>query len=213
MASRIDREQLQYLIPDDIAVYLQSKGWQQEPSGYDRASLWIYGAESGKSADLLLPTDTHLRDFVLRMSEVVGTLGQVEDRSSIEVLRDLSYLNSDVIRVRRTIEADVAGAIPFIDGVKLVEEGLSLVTASAYAAVSPKKVVPSRRPVQVKDYLQHVRMGQTEQGSFVLTIISHVSPLLTPGTRNLLELMDDPFPRQVTKTLTSRSYGDFRNYC
>jgi hypothetical protein len=76
------------------------------------------------------------------------------------------------------------------------------VTAAAYAAVSPRKIVPSRRPLEVQDYLQHVKLGQTEQGSFVLTIISNVTPLLTPGARNLLELMDEPFPRKVTKTLT-----------
>jgi hypothetical protein len=128
------------------------------------------------------------------MSEVVRTLEQVEDRSQIEVLRDLLYVNSDVIRLHRPVEADVVGTIPFIDGVKLVEKGLSLVTSAAYAAVFPKKVVPSRRPLEVQDYLQHVKMGYTEQRSFVLTIISDVSPLLTPGAPNLLELMDEPFP-------------------
>jgi hypothetical protein len=202
MASRIDREQLQYLAPDDIVVYLRSKGWQEEPSGYERGSLWIYEAEGGKSADLLLPTDTNLRDFVLRMSEVVRTLAQVEDRPQIEVLRDLLYVNSDVIRVRRPVTVDVAGAILFSDGVKLVEKCLSLVTAAAYTAVTPKKVIPARRPLEVQDYLHRVKMGHTEQGSFVLTIISDVSPLLTPGAPNLLELMDEPFPRKVTKTLT-----------
>jgi hypothetical protein len=185
-----------------VAAYLRSKGWQEEPSGYERASLWRYEADSEKSEDLLLPTDTNLRDFVLRMSEVVRTLEQVEDRPRIEGLRALLYVNSDIISLRRPVTVDVAGAIPFSDGVKLVEEGLSLVTAAAYTAVTPKQVVPSRRPLEVQDYLQRVEMGQTEQGSFVLTIISDVSPLLTPGAPNLLELMDEPFPRKVTKTLT-----------
>lgn len=203
MGSIIDRHQLQSLDPSDVTAYLRSKGWHEESSGYERATLWTLETDTGKLEEILVPNDTSLRDFAIRMAEAFWTLEQVEQRPNLDVLRDIIYASSDVIRLRRLTEADTPGAIPLIDGVTIVEEALALITAAACSAVLPRKVVPSRRPVEVQDYLRRVKLGQTEQGSFVLTIVSNVAPLLTPGAPNLLELMDDPFPRRVTKTLTA----------
>jgi hypothetical protein len=202
-ASIYDREQLQSLTPTAIAAYLQAKGWHREPSGYEQAELWTLKINRDEPAEALVPTNGNVRDFALRVSELLSTLEYLEQRSQLEIVRDILYAEADVIRLRRLTEAGDAGVIPLVDGVKLVENAIAVMTAAACSAVSPRKVVPSQRPAEAQDYLQHVKLGQTEQGSFVLTIISPVVPLLTPGSPNLLEFMEDPFPRRVTKTLAS----------
>lgn len=51
------------------------------------------------------------------------------------------------------------------------------------------------------DYLRNVRIGQTERGSYVLTVISRVPPMLRSGGDNLFGEIEEPYERQVTADL------------
>lgn len=198
-ASIRDPDELRLLEPESIQAYLRFRGWLSEDAGHPRAKLW-YIDIGRDSFEALLPSTQVVRDYVLRVSELLRTLERVEQRSQLDIVRDITLVTSDVVRVRLPTNHRGDG-IPLPDGVRLVEHAMSMMAAAAASAVTPKKVLPSRRPAQAQDYLDHVRMGQTERGSFILTIVSDVRPLLTPGAPGLLEYMDEPFPRRVTRTL------------
>lgn len=200
-ASVSDREQLQSLDPVEIASYLQAKGWQQTESGYERAACWSFETNAGESLDVLVPTDATVGDFALRMSELLQALEQVEQRSQMEILSDIQYARSDVVRLRRAEEGNAVGGIPLVDGEKLIGEAVTLMTAAACAAIYPGRVMSAKQASQASEYLQHVKMGQTERGSFVLTIVSPLVPLVTAGAHPLFDSVDEPFPRKVTKAL------------
>jgi hypothetical protein len=200
-ASVSDREQLQSLDPVEVASYLQSKGWQRTDSGYERAECWSFETNAGESLDVLVPTDATVGDFSLRMSELLQALEQVEQRSQMDILADIHYARSDVIRLRRAEAGNAVGGIPLVDGEKLIGEAVTLMTAAACAAIYPGRVMSAKQAAQASEYLQHVKMGQTERGSFILTIVSPLMPLVTPGTQPLFDSVDEPFPRKVTKTL------------
>jgi hypothetical protein len=56
--------------------------------------------------------------------------------------------------------------------------------------------------MKATEYLSKVRMGQTERGSYVLTILSPVAPALAPEGELPLDLEpSEPYERQVTRTL------------
>jgi hypothetical protein len=135
------------------------------------------------------------------MSEAFATVARVEARSELEVLNDLLLLDVDVVRVHRPADDDVRASIALSAGALLLQNATELVTASAVSAVSPRRVISARRPTQALDYLNRVQLGQTERSSFVLTIVSKVEALNTPGTPGLLEYMEEPFPRKVIATL------------
>jgi hypothetical protein len=200
-ASVSDREQLQSLDLVEIASYLQAKGWQRTDSGYERAVCWSFETKAGEVLDVLVPTDATVGDFVLRMSELLQALEQVEQRSQMEILSDIQYARSDVVRLRQAEEENAVGGIPLVDGEKLIGEAVTLMTAAACAAIYPGRVMSAKQASQASEYLQHVKMGQTERGSFVLTIVSPLVPLITPGVHPLFDSVDEPFPRKVTKTL------------
>jgi hypothetical protein len=200
-ASVSDREQLQSLDPVEIASYLQAKGWQRTDSGYELAACWSFETNAGASLDVLVPTDATVGDFALRMSELLQALERVEQRSQMEILSDIQYARSDVVRLRRAEEGNAVGGIPLVDGEKFIGEAVTLMTAAACAAIYPGRVMSAKQAAQASEYLQHVKMGQTERGSFVLTIVSRLVPLVTPGAYPLFDSVDEPFPRKVTKTL------------
>ena len=193
-----DPTALRGLKPLEVAAYLRAKGWRQEADLAGKGSLWVFNSEF----DVTLPARRDLGDYVLRMGEVLRTLAAAEDRSELEVLRDVQTTTADLIRVRAPSRDAEAGTLALDEAVAFVGRSRDMILAAACAAIDKRSVYPKRKSQQAIDYLSHVRMGQTERGSYVLTIISPVAPELrsAEGTPPPIE-PEDPYERQVTRTL------------
>jgi hypothetical protein len=86
--------------------------------------------------------------------------------------------------------------------VAFVERSRDMVLAAACAAITKRPYFATRKPTRATEYLSRVRMGQTERGSYVLTILSPVAPELVAECQLPLDLeMPEPYERQVTRTL------------
>jgi hypothetical protein len=194
-----DVDTLRSLKPLEVVQYLRAKGWQQEGDLGNKATLWVTDTD----AEIVLPMRRDLGDFALRMAEVLQTLEQVEARSQLDILRDLQAASSDLIRIRAPAGNAADGTIPIEAAVAFVERARDLMLAAACAAIDKRSYFATRKPAQATDYLDQVRMGQTERGSFVLTILSPVTPLLRPADPGLLFPIEppEPYERSVTRTL------------
>jgi hypothetical protein len=191
------------LRPLEVASYLRVHGWRQEADLNGKGSVWLLPAEDGREeADITLPLRRDLGDFALRMGDVLRTLRQVERRSEPEILQDLMTTSSDLIRVRAPSGDAESGSLPLEQAVAFVERSRDLVLAAACAAISKRAYFATRKPTKATEYLSRVRMGQTERGSYVLTILSPVAPALAPEGELPLDLEpSEPYERQVTRTL------------
>ena len=196
-----DADTLRGLKPLEVVQYLRAKGWQQEGDLGSKATLWVTGTDTGN--EIVLPMRRELGDFDLRMSEVLRTLEKVEARSQLDILRDLQAASSDLIRIRAHTGNTADGTLPIEAAVTFVERARDLMLAAACAAIDKRSYFATRKPAQATDYLDQVRIGQTERGSFVLTILSPVTPLLKPaGTGNPFPAEpSEPYERSVTRTL------------
>ncbi|NNM60730.1 MAG: hypothetical protein HKM03_01015 [Steroidobacteraceae bacterium] len=196
-----DADTLRGLKPLEVVQYLRAKGWQQEGDLGSKATLWVTGGDTDD--EIILPMRRELGDFDLRMSEVLRTLEKVEARSQLDILRDLQAASSDLIRIRAPTGNTADGTIPIEAAVTFVERARDLMLAAACAAIDKRSYFATRKPSQATDYLDQVRMGQTERGSFVLTILSPVTPLLKPADTGSLFPAEppEPFERSVTRTL------------
>jgi hypothetical protein len=198
-----DQETLKTVRPLELVSYLRAQGWRQVSELDDKSALWEKPCrDHNQSEEVVLPLRQEVGDFALRVSEVLRTLEHVEHRSQLEILRDLLTSSSDLIRVRASAAQATSGSIPLDLGVKFVEEARDLMLAAACSAVDPRAYYARRKPAQANEYLSRVRMGQTERGSYVLTILSPVPPSLRAA-----ELSDaapsEPFERKVSQTLAS----------
>ncbi|WP_147040203.1 hypothetical protein [Skermanella aerolata] len=130
------------------------------------------------------------------MTEVLGALSKAEDRDASAVLFDLTLAPFDVIRVRSK-DADDYGSIRFDAGLQLHEEAKRLVVSAALAEASevPRRAWKGRRPDSVSQYLERIRLGQTENASFSLTVLSPYS--FDPAEQASL-FQDNAFGRRVT---------------
>lgn len=191
-----DQSVLAALSPVDVIGYLRASGWVRETEIGERASLWVRGDNA--DADITVPHVRGAVDFPIRIGEVIRTLEMIEKRSQEEILADLLTASSDLIRIRSLAPEAGDGTVQLDAGVRLVEHSRDLIMAAACATVTTKAYWARRKPAQAVDFIEGVRMGQTERGSYVLTIHCPVPPEL----KTLFPTVS-PFERRVTSTLTS----------
>jgi len=197
-----DRRTFEALRPEDVRVFLENSGFVAVAEDSRRADIWV-NEKLAPDIELLVPRTAAVRDYSLRLAELFSLLSRLWNRDALEIVREVSMTGADLIRLRRPSFNEADASIRLRDGAALVTTALEMVGAAACSAVVPTAVLPSRRPNQALDYMRRVELGQSERGSYVVSIISRVAPLLTPGTPSLFEFIDQPFPRRVTTTLAS----------
>jgi hypothetical protein len=121
-----------------------------------------------------------------------------------QLLRSILAGPNDLLRIQARVPDLTPGLIPIDAGAHLAEEARNLIAAAACAALRPQMSYPSRKPAGVPEYLDRVRLGQTEVGSYVLTVYSPLEePTLAPVDDRLFAVESVPFGRRVTKKLTT----------
>jgi hypothetical protein len=190
------------LVPVDTAAYLRTHGWREVERIDLRQAVWVKSLEK-EDFEVLLPLDRSFRDYALRMAELLATLELVEQRPQAAILRDISTTFADVIRIRSQHEGSRDGSLSLAGGVSLVENARDLLLAAACATVSKRAYFPTRKPDAAIHYVEKLRMGQTERGSYVMTIQSPVPPALQGDLFSEEDLPEssEPFERRVSKTL------------
>jgi hypothetical protein len=194
-----DWEALSAISTASIHAYLKSQDWTRFRDFGDRGV--VYGLRD--NYEVFAPGSPQLADYAESVSRVISTLAKAEDRDELAVYRDLSSADRDLIRFRAP-DADDDGSIDLDVGVDLVQQCRDALLAAACSTSAPKRFYRSGSNSKATDYLKSVRLGQTEQGSFVVTMLSPVPPYLESSGQQLLspEFAEEPFERQVTRTLS-----------
>ncbi len=183
-----------------IHAYLKSQQWRRGDDLGDRGV--IYFAHDGN--EVFAPGSDRLGDYPQAVSAMIESVARVEERDELSVYRDLVVADRDLIRFR-AFDAFDDGSIGLDAGVDLVQQSRDAILAAACSAVDARRFYRSGRNATATDYLKTVKLGQTEQGSFVVTIHSPVPPNLEESEQRTFwpELSSEPFARKVTRTLAN----------
>ncbi|MBB6053926.1 hypothetical protein [Armatimonas rosea] len=200
-----DREVLSSVGTSQIAAYLGSRNWKYISRYFDTGTVWQGPDDQSK---LVLPHSSTLDDYAEGVADILAVLARVERRSQEQVLRDIDEATKDVIRIRLSGDDLEDGAIPLEEAAHLIGHARDMMMAAACSTVRRRTIHTGRKPTEAVEYIKRVRMGQTERGSFILTMQSEVAPQLDSGQQELfpdlsVEVADsaDPFERRVTRTL------------
>jgi hypothetical protein len=196
-----DAGTLQAIRPLELAAYLRAAGWREAKSIPNEYATWVLADKSGDEFEATLPLNHAFGDYSLRIGSIMAVLEVVEQRSQLEILSDLLTTSADVVRLRIGNGEPSDGSIPIEEGVKIVQKTRDMMMAAACSVVDHRAVFQTRKPNQAVDYMRRLRMGQTERGSYVVTVISRVAPILTHHETNQLFEVNEPYERQVTSTL------------
>lgn len=191
----------EYLDPNSIEVYLLAHGWEAKTRN-QLFSTWHRPSQDDSPAFLFVPLSSAPADYEDRLREVVLGLAAVERRNIDAVVTNLRYATADLIRISLVSPRVGPGELPIKDGRNLFDGARDLMLWAACAAVQPRASFGPRVPTAAMDYLEGVRLGQTEKGSYVVTVISDVAP---PEQQALVPdegiQLDTPFERKVTSRL------------
>lgn len=194
----ITEEMLKELPVNSVSTYLQSQGWHERsqlPNG-DRVFALDLGED--KRISVLVPTSDSPDDYDDIISAILDKLQLVERRSQEEIYKAIQLSDLDLVRIRSIHPQAEDGSIPLTDGLRLFQSTYNLLIAAATVVDHKQAYLPNRKPNEAMQYVQQVKIGQTERGSYVVVVHSSLgqdTPLNTP-TKS-----DAPFGRRVLQTL------------
>ena len=199
-AQILDAESLRAISPAALAAFAREEGWSKAESFGTHADVY---AGSGRS-EIILPRTDLLADYASAVSRLIEVFSKFTDRGQLTTYRDLVGADRDVIRVRAS-GSEEDGSVALDAGVKIVAQARDMLLAAACAARTPQPIYRAGANREASDYMGRVRLGQTEHGSFVVTLLAPVPPLLQPVQlpldRTWIALHEEPMERMVTRRL------------
>lgn len=199
-----DREVLKAVDPVALRAYAVAQGWKfaEEYSLNGRSFGDIYLSEADENLEILLPNSSRFPDYAASVAQAISAMSEIELRDELQILKDIQVSGTDVLRVR-AIGADESGSIDVEAGVSLFRSSHDLLLAAACAVGQKKRVYKAGKNSDATEYMKNVKFGQTEVGSFIVTLLSPVPPLMSGGQQEGLwpEFDQEPFERQVTRIL------------
>jgi hypothetical protein len=188
-----------------VEAYLASQGWDVS----HRGNLSVVYRPSGRTRGfgVAIPNTEELGDFELRMAEVLAEIAVLEERPSTDLLFELLRPDSDTLRFRRDELGTEDGSISFDEGLSLLGGTRKAILSSACAILRPyQQFHPRMTDPQAGELVGRCRLGQTERGSFVATV---VLPLKTDqetsnapfGEQSLPEIAANSLSRKVSAYL------------
>ena len=192
-----DRDALLAVSPAALSVYARVAGWRRlEPYGVHSD---VY--EGTGLPEIIIPRTEHLGDYASVVATLVETFAEVAEQDALTTYRDLVTADRDVIRIR-AIDRDHGGSLPVSAGADLVCCARDMVLAAACSLDNPRPLYRPGANREANEYLQRVRLGQIDQGDFVITLLG---PVVSPPVQTSLvsdtSPCSDPIERRVTRRL------------
>ena len=163
-----DKEALTAVTPEALSAYAQAEGWiKTEPYG-DYSD--VYTKAGGP--EIILPRTQRIGDYANVMSHLIEIFARNAEVDELSLYRDLVTADRDVIRVKADVGANSDVAVNV--GVDLMVGARDMLLA---AACSLWDLRPVYRPgdeeyKEASRYMDRIRLGQTEQGSFIITLLT-----------------------------------------
>ena len=190
-----DADALRAVTPAALSAYARAAGWRAQEQY--RVHSDVYVGEG--RPELIIPRTVRLGDYASVVAALVQTFAHIEKRDELTVYRDLVTADRDVVRLRAAESDD--GSVTLNDGANLVGGAWDLLLSVACSLGSPRPFYRAGANREATDLLKRVRLGQTDQGSFVVTLLTPAVPRPIPA---LLPDQDDPnapTERRLTRRL------------
>ena len=184
--------------PEDIERLLINLGWVETLTLEENTiGVWDKHHLKDRNYRLIVPKDRVYVDYEESVAKVLKTIAEIYDRSQIHVLEELNtQAIGDILRIHGYDPYNPhSSTIQYRRGLRLIHIGYTSLTAGAAAAVEKVPVHSSSKKKEIQSYLQQIRLGQTEQGSYLVKLISPIEkPLSTEQLRFPLPEFDPPIP-------------------
>lgn len=185
--------------------YLKDTGWEQFPSRNTKVKIYQYENAKG-FYQVNLPVDKTLSDYKEAMYRAVQTVAEAENRELQSVLLYLLNPCSDILKIRMANPNVESGNIPLDDAIRVYDNTKKLLAAAAQDVLHPRKYHQGRMEDAVSKFLSECRFGQTEVGSYVVSVVCPFVELGEQEKYKQLSIFSDgeECANSLTRKVTSR---------
>ena len=191
-----DPKVLRAVSPLALSAYARSVGWSKTEEYGDHSDVY----EGYQLPEIIVPRTHRLGDYAQVVARLVAIFARAADLEEIQLYNDLVVADRDVTRVRAS-NGDDDGTIELDQGVALVNGARDMVIAAACSLEGSRPVFRTGANRRTNEFLRRARLGQTETGSFVVTILSPVVPPEVQLTLLGMETDNEPPEREITSRL------------
>ena len=193
------------LNPLAVTKYLSETNWELYPIKRNDIKIFQYKKED-LFEQVTIPLDKKLRDYKNAMYDAVCKIAYVEKKSVEQLMLYLLNPNTDILKIRLDKKEVESGNIMFDDAIQLFDNAKKLIAATALDVINPKKIHYGRIDEPVQKFLSQCRFGQTEIGSYVVSVIC---PFLdfpkTEGYKKLNAFFDEEqYAYSLTREVINR---------
>ena len=191
-----DKEALWAVSPAALTAYARAAGWRKLEGYGDHSDVYA----AAEMPEIILPRTERLGDYASVVARLIDIFAKVAERDELSLYRDLVTADRDVVRVRVAENDD--GSLSVNSGVDLITGARDMLLAAACSLREPQPLYRAGANKEAIDFLDRVRLGQTEQGSFAVALLTPVVP--APVSTLFPECLeaDDPIERRMTRRLT-----------
>ena len=191
--------------PLAFAKYLKDTGWEVFQS--KKTYIKIFQYEKGHDFfQVIIPMEKRLHDYKEAMLKAVETVAKAENRSVEQVLLYLLNPNTDILKIRLDKKDVEAGNILMDDAIRIYDHAKKLLAATALDILHPKKYHQGRMDDCVLKFLAGCRFGQTEIGSYVVSVVCPFAELDENEDYKQLSIFSDEeqCANSLTRQVTNR---------
>lgn len=150
--------------------YLKETGWTLFPGNRDYVKIFQMERDND-FFQVNIPMEKTLIDYETAMYDAVRTVAKVEGKSEEQIFLYLLNPNTDILKIRLQRKELEPGSILMDDAINLYENAKKMLAAAAQDVLHPKKYHRGRLDDSISKFLSECRFGQTEVGSYVLSIV------------------------------------------
>lgn len=193
------------LNPLAVTKYLSETNWELYPIKRNDIKIFQYKKED-LFEQVTIPLDKKLRDYKNAMYDAVCKIAYVEKKSVEQLMLYLLNPNTDILKIRLDKKEVESGNIMFDDAIQLFVNAKKLIAATALDVINPKKIHYGRINEPVRNFLSQCRFGQTEIGSYVVSVICpFVDFPKTEGYKKLNAFFDEEqYAYSLTREVINR---------
>lgn len=203
MSLRFDRFCLNYSF-SSFARFLLKLGWENTNDLNEFYNVWHSPIIAGKQEELVVPITNDVFKLERDLNNIIKTLMSFYDKKEYQILDDFENSVRDQVKFRVKSEMTEDGYIPLVEGVRLLENTKEMLVASFLSVERKKKNFTGPHPENVNKAISNIKMGQTEEGSFIINIYLP-NDYYEDGQPPLFEEDSDSFTRKALKILEQAS--------
>lgn len=164
-----DPKALHAVSPLALSAYAQSAGWSRTESFGGNSDVYT----NPQLPEIIIPRTQNLGDYIQVVTQLIKIFAEVAEVDETALYNDLVLADRDVTRVTVNDEFD-DGTIDLVRGLGLIRGSRGLLLAVAHSLLEPRAVYHTGSNREANELLRGIRIGQTERGSYVVTLLSPV---------------------------------------